>query len=160
MINRVPNLLPLIKNNHSRHTKIYPEFTHKLKFDGCSKGNPGLSGAGAVIYEQDVELWSDCYFVSEKATNNFAEYSGLILGLTKAIDMNIKTICVEGDSLLVINQMKGLYKCNSENLVGLYNVANILVERFETIHFNHVLRADNKKADELANQAVIKYLQK
>jgi ribonuclease HI len=54
---------------------------YKLFFDGCSKGNPGLAGAGAVIYNNDQEIWSDSFFVGDKITNNYAEYSGLILGL-------------------------------------------------------------------------------
>jgi ribonuclease HI len=75
----------------------------KLKFDGCSKSNPGISGAGAVIYKDDEELWGDNFFVGLSATNNHAEYAGLILGLEKAIQINIKRLIVEGDSLLVIN---------------------------------------------------------
>ena len=63
-----------------------------MNFDGCSKGNPGLSGAGAVIYEDNEEIWGDHIFVGEKFTNNHAEYAGLILGLQQAKKMNIKNI--------------------------------------------------------------------
>ena len=157
MLNRVPSFLPIIKQTSST-SKIHPELIHKLKFDGCSKGNPGLAGAGAVIYEQNDEIWSDSLFVSEKATNNYAEYSGLVLGLKKALELNIKTLYVEGDSLLVINQMKGQYKCNSINLLDLHYTCVKLVKQFDTICFNHVLRTENKRADQLANEAVNNYV--
>jgi ribonuclease HI len=131
----------------------------KLQFDGCSKNNPGLAGAGAVIYHEEDELWADHFFVGENATNNHAEYTGLILGLEQATLMGIKNLTVEGDSLLVINQMTGKYKCNSQNLIELYDKAKELEDKFENISFVHIYRNKNKKADELSNMAVIKYLQ-
>lgn len=131
----------------------------KLQFDGCSKNNPGLAGAGAVIYHEEDELWSDHFFVGENATNNHAEYAGLILGLQQAIVLGIKSLTVEGDSLLVINQMTGKYKCNSQNLIELYDKAKELEDKFENICFVHIYRNKNKKADELSNIAVREYLQ-
>lgn len=139
--------------------KIYPEFDYKLMFDGGSRGNPGLSGAGAVLYHFNKEIWCGTFFVGENNTNNHAEYSGLILGLQQAKDLNIKYLRVEGDSLLVINQMKGIFKCRSENLIDLYNKAKELVSYFEIIEFNHVLRNKNKRADQLSNIAIDKYLE-
>jgi len=146
-------------DNKKRPEKIYPEFDFKLMFDGGSRGNPGLSGAGAVIYHFDKELWFESFFVGENATNNHAEYAGLILGLQQAIALNIKNLKVEGDSLLVINHMKGIYKCRSDNLIDLYDKAKELESYFETIEFKHVLRNKNKRADELSNIAIDKYLE-
>jgi len=140
--------------------KIYPEFDYKMNFDGCSKGNPGLSGSGAVLYHFDKEIWSECLFVGESLTNNYAEYTGLIFGLQQAKIFNIKNLKVEGDSLLVINQMKGLYKCRAENLISLYLEAKELETYFDKIEYNHVLRNKNKRADELSNIAIEKYLLK
>jgi len=142
--------------------KIYPEFDceYKLNFDGCSKGNPGLSGAGAVLYKHGEEIWTESYFVGENCTNNQAEYAGLILGLHQAISMQIKELVVEGDSLLVINQMKGEYKCHSDKLVMLYDQAKELEKSFTNIIYNHVLRNKNKRADILSNIAVETYLLK
>jgi ribonuclease HI len=131
---------------------------YKLRFDGCSKGNPGLAGAGAVIYYKDKEIWSEYYFIGKNYTNNYAEYYGLILGLTKAKDLLISNLCVEGDSQLVIRQMKGLYKCNSLNLKDLYIKAKNLETEFNNIEFNHIYRSNNKRADELANNAVDEYI--
>jgi len=134
--------------------KVYPESNFIMNFDGCSKGNPGLSGAGAVIYSLNDEIWSGSLFLGKNATNNQAEYTGLIFGLQQALDMNIKTLTVKGDSQLVINQMLGKYKCNSENIIELHKTAKELEKNFEKIYFVHVLRNNNKRADELSNDAV------
>jgi len=144
--------------------KIYPEkkyqkFDFKLMFDGGSRGNPGLSGAGAVIYHGDDELWFESFFVGVNTTNNHAEYAGLILGLQQAKVLNIKRIKVLGDSLLVINHMKGKYKCRSNNLIELYDKAKELELCFEEIEYEHVFRNKNKRADELSNIAIDKYLE-
>ena len=138
--------------------KIYPEFDYKLMFDGGSRGNPGISGAGAVLYNFDKEIWFDTFFVGENSTNNHAEYAGLILGLQQAKALDIKYLRVEGDSLLVINQMNGIYKCKSLNLIDLYDKAKDLEISFEKVYYNHIYRTENKRADELSNIAINKYL--
>lgn len=151
--------IDIFKKSDNKPRKIYPEFDYKLMFDGGSRGNPGLSGAGAVLYNFDEEIWSASFFVGVNSTNNHAEYAGLILGLQQAKSFNIKYLQVEGDSLLVINQMKDIYKCRSENLIDLYNKAKELASHFEIIEFNHVLRNKNKRADQLSNIAIDKYLE-
>jgi ribonuclease HI len=152
-------MLPKIKFNFlEKEKKIAPHILFKMNFDGCSKGNPGFAGAGAVISMNENEIWSDSFFIGEKITNNHAEYTGLIRGLQQAIEFDIRHLIVEGDSLLVINQMKGNYKCESNNIIELYNRAKDLSELFETINFVHILRNKNKRADELANFAVKKYI--
>ena len=82
-----------------RRVKIQPitQFEYVLFFDGCSKGNPGPAGAGAVIYHNDIEIWYDAIFVGKRETNNVAEYSGLICGLEEAVRQNIKQLSVKGD---------------------------------------------------------------
>lgn len=151
-------MFPKINKPVKNETVIYPETNFVMNFDGCSKGNPGLSGAGAVIYCFGDEIWSSSMFVGNNATNNQSEYTGLIFGLQKAIDMNIKTLLVKGDSLLVINQMTGLYKCNSENITELYKKAKELEKMFDNIYYSHVLRKYNKRADELSNDAIKDYI--
>ena len=134
------------------------QIEYKLQFDGCSKNNPGLAGAGAVIYKNGIEIWSNHLFVGTNNTNNYAEYMGLIFGLEKAIELNIKTLHIEGDSLLVINQMIGKYKCNSPNLIELHKKTKELITNFDEIRFSHIFRNKNVRADELSNNAVIEYL--
>ena len=134
------------------------QIEYKLQFDGCSKNNPGLAGAGAVIYKNGIEIWADHLFVGINNTNNYAEYSGLLFGLEKAIELNIKALYIEGDSLLVINQMTGKYKCNSPNLIEIHKKTKELIPNFNDIMFVHIFRNKNVRADELSNNAVIEYL--
>ena len=93
-------------------------------------------------------------FIGNKNTNNEAEYMGLIIGLEEAINIGVKNLYVEGDSLLVIKQMKGLYKVKAENLYKLYENAKKLEKQFTTVSYNHVYRDKNKRADELSNMAL------
>jgi ribonuclease HI len=125
-----------------------------LKFDGCSKGNPGPAGAGAVLYFDAQEIWAGKQFVGKKETNNYAEYKGLILGLNEAVRRNIGSLCVCGDSMLVIKQMRGEYHVRSENLVALFAEATKIANQIETIAFLHIYREENKRADELSNLAL------
>jgi ribonuclease HI len=142
--------MQMVKLNNKLITPSINKY-FSLYFDGCSKGNPGPAGAGAVIYYDNHEIWSDSIFVGNKETNNIAEYSGLILGLNKAIQLDIKNLLVFGDSQLVINQMNGVYKVKSENMKPLYNTALEKSKFFSNINFEHVYRNDNKRADELSN---------
>jgi len=144
-----------------------------LYFDGCSKGNPGVAGCGAVLYDNfQNEIWSGSLFVDKQATNNVAEYKGLIFGLQNVIKLNetnkqnnpyntdelIKTITVNGDSLLVIQQMKGVWKVKNDRMIELYKEAKNLEWEFNKIVYNHVPREKNKRADELSNIAVVNYI--
>jgi len=144
------------KNSSKVIPSVLDETTlnYVLKFDGCSKGNPGPAGAGAVLYYNNIEVWSGYKFVGKKETNNCAEYCGLILGLKEAAKKNIRGLKVCGDSLLVIKQMKGEYKVNSENLAPLYNDAKKLESTFDKIIYEHIFRQHNGRADELANDAL------
>ena len=128
--------------------------TYTLFFDGCSKGNPGKAGAGAVIYKNNTEIYSKSFYVGDKETNNIAEYTGLIIGLTEAINLKIKKLNVKGDSELIIKQMNDEYKVKSTNILQLFKNAKKLTELFNEITFNHVYRNNNTRADELANNAL------
>lgn len=132
------------------------EDIYEMYFDGCSKGNPGLSGAGSVIYKNEEEIWANSYFVSDNATNNVAEYFGLIRGLKRAIKMNIRSLIIKGDSQLIIKQMKGEYQVKSESMIELYNISKELETQFENISYEHVYRKYNKRADQLSNEGLLK----
>jgi ribonuclease HI len=142
-------------------------WVHILQFDGGSRGNPGIGGSGAVIYrlkeetrsydygDEFTEVWSGSFFLGEKGiTNNVAEYFGLIHGLEKCIDMELKNLVVEGDSQLVIRQIEGTYKIKSPELIKLHAKVMQLVQQIEFIRFSSVPRAMNSRADELANIAM------
>jgi ribonuclease HI len=127
-----------------------------LYFDGCSKGNPGPSGAGAVIYKDGEEIFAGSLFVGEKETNNVAEYSGLLLGLEKAREMGIKRLKVKGDSLLVIKQMRGEYQVRAPGLIPLYKKAlRLSKEHFQDMEYLHVERKWNERADALSNEGLL-----
>ena len=146
---------PLIGRSNSQNTdaKVYPIASHILNFDGCSKGNPGFAGIGAVIYKDKQEIWCGSKFIGVK-TNNYSEYSALIFGLKQAIQMEINHLNVLGDSLLVINQVNGVYKVKSDDLRELHEEVINLRKHFKYIEFNHVYRENNKRADALSNIAL------
>jgi len=127
--------------------------TYILRFDGASKGNPGNAGAGAVLYKNDIEIWSISRYLG-KQTNNYAECFAMTLGITEASNREIKNLVVEGDSMLVINHLKKKWKVNNKNLKNLYLSINQILERFDNISFKHIYRNYNKRADELANIGV------
>lgn len=143
-----------------KYAKLVPiNMFYHMNFDGCSKGNPGLAGAGAVIYnEKFQEIWGGSVFVGKNITNNHSEYAGLILGLEHALQMNIKALIIRGDSQLIINHMTGKYKCKSVDLLEHYIRAKNLESKFHSIQYIHVLREYNKRADELSNIPVKEFL--
>ena len=122
-----------------------------LYFDGCSKGNPGPSGAGALI-KNDNDIWSGCEYVGN-TTNNVAEYKGLILGLKQLKFLNINKVIVKGDSMLIINHMTGKYKVNAPHLLELYNEAKEIIKDID-VTFHYIPRSQNTDADKLANEGL------
>ena len=136
-------------------TPLQTAETYKLEFDGCSKGNPGRAGAGAVLYEGSREIWADAKYVGDKETNNVAEYTGLIMGLHEARRRNISRLLVRGDSELIIKQMNGQYAVKSENIRHYHQAAKDLAAQFKWIEFRHVYRKDNARADELSNKGLL-----
>lgn len=132
--------------------------------DGGSRGNPGVAGIGYVIRtpEQD-RAWQEG--LSEKAlsyggayigetTNNIAEYRALLWGLSNARALAARAVVVRADSELMIKQLKGEYKVKNEGLKPLYQEAMALLSGFGRVTLEHVYRASNKRADELANQGM------
>ncbi|CAM9349758.1 unnamed protein product [Chrysoparadoxa australica] len=129
-----------------------------LRFDGGSRGNPGVSGAGAVIYRRKgdelTELWHGSIWMGDGHTCNEAEYTGVIKGMEGAKQLGIKDLHVEGDSQLIVRQLNGAYKVNSARLKPLFNRAKELKSSFSSIEIAHIYRADNTRADQLANAAM------
>jgi ribonuclease HI len=136
--------------------RVFPQNYYLLQFDGCSKGNPGMAAAGAVLYKNNIEVWSGSKFLGYNETNNYAEYMGLIMGLSKATELNISELIVEGDSMLIIKQMNGDNKVRSTNIIELHKLAMQLKLKFSNITFTHIYRENNKRADELCNEAIEK----
>ena len=132
----------------------------KIFTDGGSRGNPGVAGAGAVIFDNEGNELRTIFKFLGKKTNNWAEYEAVILGLklahkvfgdkTPEIKFEIKM-----DSQLVQRQLKGEYKIKEATLKEQYlRIHNLIVKYFPNIKFTHIPREENKRADELANEAM------
>ncbi|CAI9111084.1 OLC1v1011220C1 [Oldenlandia corymbosa var. corymbosa] len=125
-----------------------------LEFDGASKGNPGLAGAGAVLRTADGRMVFRLREGCGVATNNAAEYRGVILGLKYALEKGFKHIRVKGDSKLVCMQVQGLWKTKTQNMADLCKVARELKDQFVSFQIEHMEREFNSDADAQANLAV------
>lgn len=126
----------------------------KLFTDGGSRGNPGPSAvAYALLNSDDIVVKKNFEYLGE-TTNNQAEYKGLLLGLEASKEMGVLNLEVYMDSLLVVNQVKGLFKIKNQELLPLTQKVKELSSQFETISFTHVPREMNKIADQLVNDCL------
>ena len=121
-----------------------------MRFDGASRGNPGKAGAGAVIYENDKEIWTTSRYLGIQ-TNNYAECFAMVLGIEEAYNRGIRNLLVEGDSMLIINQLKGKWQIKNKDLKDLHLSIVLILKSFNSIIYNHIYRNFNSRADELAN---------
>jgi len=126
-----------------------------LQFDGLSEPNPGESTGGAVVFSPNDRkpLFERGEYMGF-GTNNQAEYTGLLIGIQSAIDMGIKEILIEGDSNLVINQVKGSWKVNNDKLKVINIQIRNLIENFTFVGIKHVYREKNVYADRITNDVV------
>jgi broad specificity phosphatase PhoE/ribonuclease HI len=125
-----------------------------VEADGGSRGNPGPAGYGAVVKDQHGEVLLERYASLGVTTNNVAEYTGLIAGLTAAADINATDVDVRMDSKLVVEQMSGRWQIKNPGLRPLAAQAATLVGRFASVTFDWIPRERNKDADALANRAM------
>lgn len=122
--------------------------------DGAARGNPGLAGAGAVLVEPSGQVLDRLGKFLGTQTNNFAEYSGLILGLQRANELGAQEVEVFADSELMIRQLGGRYQVKSASLKPLFQEALRLLNSFERVKLMHVPREMNRAADEMSNRAI------
>ena len=120
-------------------------------FDGGARQNPGPAGYGVFIVDDQGTVLAELHGSLGIATNNIAEYHGLIAALQWAVDNNITEITIKGDSLLIVEQMRGNYKVKNEGLKPLHMQARLLVMQIGNVQFQHVPREQNKDADRLSN---------
>lgn len=120
-------------------------------FDGGARANPGPAGYGVYIVDDEGAVLAELSAALGVATNNIAEYKGLIAALQWAVDHDVKQLTVKGDSLLIIEQMRGNYKVKNEGLKPLHLQARMLVMQIGDVRFEHVRREFNKEADRLSN---------
>ena len=124
-----------------------------IQFDGGSRGNPGPSGSGAVIYSpRDRELLAEVALHIPHATNNIAEYHGLLCGLHWAYMHGLRNVVIEGDSKLIVEQLKGTYKATK--MIEIYTKTLGTLIYFDYVGIRHIYRESNVVADRLANEAM------
>jgi ribonuclease HI len=126
----------------------------KLSTDGGARGNPGPAAYGYVLETDDGHVLAAHGEKIGRATNNVAEYRGLIAGLAKAAELGVRDLEVISDSELLVKQMRGEYRVKNETLRELWEEAQDLVRRFPSVHFSAVRRAHNELADRLVNEAL------
>ena len=126
-----------------------------VEADGGSRGNPGPAGYGTVVWSADHgAVLAEGKQSIGRATNNVAEYRGLIAGLEEASKLGATDVDVSMDSKLVVEQMSGRWKVKHPDLAPLYQQATALSTRFEHITYTWIPRAKNSHADRLANEAM------
>lgn len=125
---------------------------YKLFIDGASRGNPGVSGIGFVLYD-GVDIVKEFSEFTGKKTNNEAEYLALIRGIEEVKSRKISDLTVFSDSQLLVKQLLGEYKLKSETLKKYFDTAKNLTKDL-SIKFIWVPRKDNSVADSLANKAI------
>jgi len=154
-------------NSYIKKTRISPytndiQTNWLLRFDGGSRGNPGIAGSGAVLYRKGIamkenENWYGYFYLGDNLTNNVAEYSGLIEGLKYVIMMKLEgNILIQGDSELVIKQLQGEYTVKKSHLQKLHATVLSLVNELPKTSFycQHIYREQNSRADGLSNDAL------
>jgi ribonuclease HI len=131
-------------------------------FDGACKGNPGPVGCGYYIAANKKHVGSGYKWIGKRDTNNVAEYTGLIIALERLHQLSLEPLSViqiQGDSMLVINQMNKKWKCKKPHLIPLMKEAQSLLidlqKKYTVLPLKHVFREYNKEADKLANHAVV-----
>jgi probable phosphoglycerate mutase len=119
--------------------------------DGGARGNPGPAGYGVRIEDEDGTVLAEFHSAIGIATNNVAEYNGLLAALRWAIEHGHREVRIRSDSELLVRQMRGEYKVKHPGLQPLYVRARLLVMELDRVEVEHVRREQNKDADRLSN---------
>ena len=119
--------------------------------DGGSRGNPGPAASGCVLTNEEGEVVSAFGEFLGKQTNNFAEYTAVILGLKKAKELGATEVVCKTDSKLVVEQLNRNWKVKHPDMQKLFIEAYNLMQTFKKVEVKHVYREDNKEADAQVN---------
>jgi ribonuclease HI len=126
----------------------------RLSTDGGARGNPGPAAYGFVLEAEDGQVLAAHGEAIGRATNNVAEYRGLVAGMEKAAELGVRELEVVSDSELLVKQMRGEYRVKNEALKALWEEANDLEDRFAKVRYTAVRRHHNELADSLVNEAL------
>jgi ribonuclease HI len=119
--------------------------------DGGARGNPGPAGYGVHVEAADGALLAELHGGLGIATNNIAEYKGLLAALRYALEQGHRRVHIKADSELLVKQMRGEYRVKNEGLKPLFLEAISLIRKIGEVTFEHVRREFNKDADRLSN---------
>ncbi len=133
-------------------SKEFHEFF--IHTDGASRGNPGEAGAGAVISDSRGRTVKELKIYLGMASNNAAEYQAAILALERAFELGAKIVSLSLDSELVVRQLRGEYRVREPHLKILHQKAREILNRFSRYSILYVPREENRRADQLANEAI------
>ena len=122
--------------------------------DGASRGNPGPSGTGYRIIGVDGKIIEQGGEFIGFATSRVAEYFAMKSGIEKAIELGFKSAHFFSDSLMVVNQLNGIFSVKNPDIIPIYNDIQKLLENFESVSFTHIPRSENLVADSEANRAI------
>lgn len=128
--------------------------------DGGARGNPGPAGYGVAVADSSGKSIAELSEYIGHKSNNVAEYSGLLGALSYCVKHNEPALKVISDSELMVKQLNGVYKVKSPDLKLLYDRAQTMIRQLEWFRAEHVLRAKNKDADRLANEAMDRGMRK
>ena len=125
--------------------------------DGGSRGNPGPSGVGYYIVDEDGNILKTGGEFIGFSSSRLAEYYGLKEGVQQAIDLGLKRVKFVSDSLMLVNQMNGVYKVKNRDLMTVHSDVLRLLNNLDEYSFVHVSRDQNRHADAEANRAIDEY---
>ncbi|MGA8217023.1 MAG: ribonuclease HI family protein [Solirubrobacterales bacterium] len=125
-----------------------------VNVDGGSRGNPGPAGIAAVATDPSGEILAERSETIGKATNNVAEYRALLLGIDLAKQLGADEIEFVGDSMLIVEQVRGKWKVKQDHLRPLHTKARDALRELPSWSIRHVKRDENTRADELLNEAL------
>lgn len=143
-----------IEKAHVHDEKATTESDAIIYTDGGSRGNPGPSASGFVIMGNDQRVMAQGGEYLGITTNNQAEYHGVRLGLEKAVELGLKRVDFRLDSMLVVNQMNGVYSIKNRDLWPINERIRELMLQFDKVTFRHVPRELNQLADSEVNKAL------
>ena len=141
------SLINLIKNSSTDMEELV------VYTDGASRGNPGDSGYGYLIYNNNRIIEKKYGYIGQK-TNNQAEYFALLEASKSIKNYSCSKVKFFLDSQLVVRQLKGIYRVKNRGLKDYYNEINQLLKDVNNVQFVHIPREENTEADKLANQAI------
>lgn len=130
-----------------------------INVDGASRGNPGPSGIGYCIYDNNHIIERNGEFIGF-ATSRLAEYYAMKKGIERALELGYQTVHFISDSLMVVNQLNGVFSIKNQDIIPIYQDIQNKLDQFEAVSFTHVPRSQNIIADAEANAAIDKVLQK